>query len=183
MALSHDDQAIYDLASETFAPMLRALSSILDKGAAHARKQNLAPTALPAERLAPDMYTLAKQVQLACSNARECVEQLTGHPPKWFDENETTFDELKTHIATTIDYLAAIPKSSFDGAAKKEISIPLPDGDLAIVMNGTQFVRDWGIAHFYFHVVTAYDILRHNGVDIGKRDYLARVATYIRKRA
>ena len=173
---------LYELASETFTPMLRSLSDILDKGAAHARAKKLAPTALPAERLAPDMYTLAKQVQLACSNARECIEQLTGHPPKWFDENETTIDELKVHIAATIDYLATVPKSAFDGAETKEIAIPLPDGDLAIVMNGTQFLRDWGIPHFYFHVVTAYDILRHNGVDIGKRDYLARVASYIRKR-
>jgi len=172
---------LYELASETFAPMLRALSGILDKGAAHAHAKKLAPTALPAERLAPDMYTLAKQVQLACSNARECVEQLTGHPPKWFDENETTIDELKAHIAATIDYLAAVPKSAFDGAERKEIAIPLPDGEHAIVMTGTQFLRDWGIPHFYFHVVTAYDILRHNGVEIGKRDYLARVASYIRK--
>jgi len=174
--------SLYELANETFTPMLRALSGILDKGAAHARAKKLAPTALPAERLAPDMYTLAKQVQLACSNARECVERLTGHPPKWFAENETTIDELKTHIAATIDYLASIPKRAFDAAEEKEIAIPLPDGDLAIVMNGTQFLRDWGIPHFYFHVVTAYDILRHNGVDIGKRDYLARVASYIRKR-
>jgi hypothetical protein len=174
--------SLYDLASETFTPMLRALSAILDKGAAHARATNLAPAALPAARLAPDMYTLAKQVQLACSNARECVEQLTGHPPKWFDEDETTFDQLKVHIEATIDYLATIPSSAYTGAEKKEIAIPLPDGDLAIVMNGTQFLRDWGIPHFYFHVVTAYDILRHNGVDIGKRDYLARVAPYIRKR-
>jgi uncharacterized protein len=177
MALS-----LYDLASETFAPMLRALSDILDKGAAHARAHGLAPTALPAARLAPDMYTLAKQVQLACSNARECVEQLTARAPKRFDENETTFDELKAHIAATIDYLASIPKSAFDGVEKHEIAIPLPEGGLAIVMNGTQFLRDWGIPHFYFHVVTAYDILRHNGVDLGKRDYLARVGSYIRRR-
>jgi uncharacterized protein len=174
--------SLYELANETFAPMLRSLSGILDKGAAHARANGLAPTALPAERLAPDMYTLAKQVQLACSNARECVEQLTDHPPKWFDENETTFDELKAHIDTTIDYLAAIPKRAFAGADKKAIAIPLPEDGMAIVMNGAQFLRDWGIPHFYFHVVTAYDILRHNGVEIGKRDYLARVGSYIQRR-
>jgi hypothetical protein len=174
--------SLYELANETFPPMLRALSDILDKGAAHARAQKLAPTALPAARLAPDMYTLAKQVQLACSNARECVEQVTGREHKWFDENETTLDELKVHVAATIDYLASIPKSAFDGVEKKEIAIPLPEEGLAIVMNGTQFVRDWGIPHFYFHVVTAYGILRHNGVDIGKRDYLARAGAYIRRR-
>lgn len=177
MALS-----LYELASETFAPMLRSLSGILDKGAAHSAAKRLAPTALSAARLAPDMYPLAKQVQLACSNARECVEQLTDHPPQWFDENETTLDELKAHIAATIDYLATVPERAFDGAETKEIAIALPNSDLAIVMNGTQFLRDWGIAHFYFHVVTAYDILRHNGVEIGKQDYLARVGSYIRKR-
>ena len=177
MALS-----LYELASETFTPMLRSLSDLLDKGAAHAAAQQRAPTALPAERLAPDMYPLAKQVQLACSNARECVERLTGHPPQWFDENQTTIDELKAHIAATIAYLATVPETAFDGIETKEIAIPLPDGDHAIVMNGTQFLRDWGIPHFYFHVVTAYDILRHNGVEIGKRDYLARVGSYIRKR-
>jgi hypothetical protein len=174
--------SLYELASETFAPMLRALADILDKGAAHAREKKLPATALPTARLAPDMYTLAQQVQLACSNARECVEQLTGHAPKWFDENETTIDELKAHIDATIDYLASIPKRAYDGADRKEIAIPLPDDGMAIVMNGVQFLRDWGIPHFYFHVVTAYDILRHNGVEIGKRDYLARVGSYIQRR-
>ena len=174
--------ALYDLASETFTPMLRSLSAILDKGAAFSVARQLAPTALPAERLAPDMYPLAKQVQLACSNARECVEQLTGHPPQWLHENETTIDELKAHIAATIDYLATVPKRAFDGADTKVITIPLPNSDLAIVMNGTQFLLDWGIPHFYFHVVTSYDILRHNGVEIGKQDYLARVGPYLRKR-
>jgi hypothetical protein len=173
--------SMYTMAIDTLVPMLRSLSEILDKGAAHARAKKLDPNALVNARLAPDMYSLDKQVQLACDQAKNSTARLIGQEPPSFEDNEQTLDQLKTRIATTIDYLQNARASAFEGAEDREIRIPLPN-DLQLEMTGLQFLRDWTLPHFYFHVVTAYDILRHSGVDIGKRDYLSYVGDAIHPR-
>ncbi len=173
--------SLYGMAIKTFEPMLRSLSSILDKGAEHASAKRLDPAALVNARLAPDMYTLAQQVQLACDHARDSAARLTGHEPTRGEHNERSLDELKALIAKTIDYLQKARADEFEGAENRKITIPIPD-NMEVEMNGAQFLRDWALPHFYFHVVTAYDILRHNGVEIGKRDYMSHVGSYIRQR-
>lgn len=172
--------SVYTITTETFVPMLRVLSNILDKGAAYAIANGLDSAVLVNGRLAPDMYPLATQVQLACDHARNSTAQLTGQNAPGFENQEQTLDELKGRIAKTIEYVQNAPASAFEGAEDREIRIPVPGNAAVIEMNGFQFLKDWAIPHFYFHVVTAYDILRHNGVDIGKLDFLSHVGAYIR---
>ncbi len=175
--------SLYTMAVETFVPMLRSLSNILDKGAEHASAKKLDSGVLVKARLAPDMFTLAQQVQGACHHAMDSTARLIGQEPPRFEDNEQTLDELKARIASTIDYLQKAPAGGFEGAENRDITIPVPANNIVFEMNGVQFLRDWALPHFYFHVVTAYDILRHNGVDIGKRDYLSHVGSYIRQRS
>ena len=173
--------SIYGFATKTFVPMLQSLSNILDKGAEHARAKNSDPASLVNARLAPDMYTLAQQVRLACNHAKDATARVTGKEPPQFDDSEQTLAELKARIAKTIAYVESVRAAAFEGAEDRKITIPIPE-NMEFEMNGLQFLRDWALPHFYFHVVTAYDILRHNGVDIGKRDYLSHVAGYIHQR-
>ena len=175
--------SIYGFATKTFVPMLQSLSNILDKGAEHARANKSDSAALVNARLAPDMYTLAQQVQLACNQAKDATAHLTGKDAPQFEDNEQTLEELKARIAKTIAYVESVRAGSFEGAEDRKITIPIPENNLEFEMNGLQFLRDWALPHFYFHVVTAYDILRHKGVDIGKRDYMSHVAAYIRQRS
>jgi hypothetical protein len=171
--------SMYTMTIDTFVPMLRSMSEILDKGAEHARAKKLDPSTLVDARLAPDMYSLDKQVQLACDQAKNSTARLMGLEPPPFEDNEKTLDQLKARIAATIDYLKKARAAAFEGAEDREIRIALPN-DLQLEMTAVQFLRDWSLPHFYFHVVTAYDILRHSGVDIGKRDYLSHVGAAIR---
>jgi hypothetical protein len=172
--------SMHAISIETFVPMLRSLSNILDKGAQHAAAKKLDPAALVNGRLAPDMYPLVKQVQLACDHAKDSTARLMGKEPPRFEDNEQTIEQLKARIAKTIDYLQSAPAAAFEGAEDRDIKLSLPNG-LSFEAKGFQYLRDWALAHFYFHVVTAYDILRHNGVDIGKRDYMGHVGAYIRQ--
>jgi uncharacterized protein len=172
--------SVYSIAIGTFVPMLQSLSQILDKGAQHAISKSLAPDALPNAKLAPDMYSLIKQVQLACDHAKDSTARLTGHEAPAFENKEQSLDDLKTRIAWTIDFLQGEASAAFVGAEDRAITIPIPD-NMAFEMTGLQYLLDWALPHFYFHVVTAYDILRNNGVEIGKRDYLSHVGKYIRQ--
>jgi uncharacterized protein len=173
---------MYTMAIETFVPMLRSLSGVLDKGAEHARAAKSNSATLVEARLAPDMYTLAQQVQLACHNALDSIARLMGQAPPKIENELKTIDHLKARIASTIDYLVQLPQRAFEGAEDREIRIPIPELSAEFEMNGLQLLRDWVLPHFYFHVVTAYDILRHKGVGIGKRDYLSHVGRYMRQK-
>ena len=172
--------SVYTIAIETFVPMLRSLSQVLDKGAQHASAKKFDSAVLVNARLAPDMFPLVKQVQIACDQAKNSTARLMGQEPPPFEDNEQTLDELKARIARTIDYLQSARATAFEGADDRDIKLPLPN-NLVLEMKGVQFLRDWALPHFYFHVVTAFDILRHNGVDIGKRDYLSHVGGAIRQ--
>ncbi len=173
---------MHEMAMGTFAPMLRTLSTLLDKGAEHAREKRLDATELPESKLAPDMFPLTKQVQIACDFAKNAAARLSGREPPRFEDNEKTLDELKARIARTLSYLEGTEAGSFAGAETREIVVQIP-GDLVLEMTGAQYLRDWALPHFYFHVVTAYDILRNKGVSIGKLDYLAHAGYAIRKRS
>ena len=168
--------SMYTMAVDSFAPMLESLSALIDKGAAHAAEHQLD---LASARLAPDMFTLAQQVQLSCYHATDGVARLTGKPATAPPPAPTTLAEMKQLIAHTVEALNRSSPSDFDGAEERDCSIQSRLGGV-LGMNGLQFLRAWSLPHFYFHVVTAYDILRHNGVAIGKLDYLSQVGKFMR---
>ncbi|HEY2529494.1 MAG TPA: DUF1993 domain-containing protein [Xanthobacteraceae bacterium] len=181
-AKSTHANVIHAIAMGTFTPMLRVLANLFDKATEHARVAQRDPDALADARLAPDMFPLVRQVQIGCDHAKTCAALLAGQTAPRFEDTEKTLAELKERIARTTAYLDAFSASAFEGAAEREIRHALLNG-LSLEMTGLQYLRDWALPHFYFHVVTAYDILRHNGVDIGKRDYLSYVGYAIRQAA
>ena len=172
---------VQTMAIDTFAPMLRSLAKIFDKAIQQAQAKSIDGAVLADARLAPDMFPLIKQVQIACDTAKNGTARLMGREAPKFEDNEQTLDDLKARIERTIDYLEKADRGALAGAEDREITIPLPN-DLVLEMNGLQYLRDWALPHFYFHVVTAYDILRHNGIDIGKSDYLNHAGSAVRKR-
>jgi uncharacterized protein len=172
----------YTLAIETFAPVLTTLSALLDKGAAHTRANGGDLEALMGARLAADMYPLSVQVMLACHHAKDATARLTGATPPKIGNEQLRFDELKILIEKTVSYLKSMSANAFDGAEGRKIEMTL-QGNRTFESNGIELLRDWSIPHFYFHVVTAYDILRNNGVEIGKRDYMKHVGRYVHQRA
>ncbi|GLR67829.1 hypothetical protein GCM10010909_25100 [Acidocella aquatica] len=170
--------SMYGMSVGSFVPVLESLSGILGKGAAHGRENSLD---LANARLAPDMFTLKQQVQIACEHARSCVLRLTGQAVPAFGFTEAGMEDLQAGIAAAIAFLKGVDAAAFEGAETRAITIELP-GDLVIAMDGVQLLQAWALPNFYFHVVTAYDILRHNGVSIGKKDYLSQIAPLIRPR-
>jgi hypothetical protein len=170
------------LARGTFAPMLRNLAAILDKAEAQARAAGKVPDAYVDARLAPDMFTLAQQVQFVCFGAVTGLARLTGQPASTPGEPDKTFAELKARVARTVAALDALPEADFDGAADRDVVQPLL-GTRVLEMKGLPYLRDWLMPHFYFHLVTAYDILRNQGVDLGKRDYVGHLGAHIRDAA
>ena len=172
---------IYAMAVKTYVPMLRSPAHVLDQGAAHARAKKSNAADLVNARLAPDMYTLAKQVQLACDQATDSTARLSGQDAPQFENDEKTLEDLKTRIDKTLKFVESVRPDAFDGAEDRKITIPIPENNIEFEMNGLQYLRDWALPHFYFHVVTAYGILRHNGVNIGKIDYMNQVGKYIRQ--
>jgi uncharacterized protein len=173
--------SMHRLAVDTFVPMLSDLSRLLDKGAEFAETKHFDPENLVSARLAPDMYALGRQVQLACDNAKGAVARVIGKEAPRHEDNEKTIADLKGRIAKTIDYLKSLTSAEFESSEEQNVRLDLP-GDLVLEMSGFNYLKDWGFPHFYFHVVTAYNILRHNGIDIGKRDYMGHVGAYIRPR-
>ena len=169
------------LALGTFVPMLRALSHCLDKGGERAAAAGPGPQGLLAARLAPDMFDLTSQVQFACIHATDALAQLTGLPPTPHPAGEKSVEDLKALIARTVGVLEAAPAEAFAEAEARDIRIPL-DEQMEFRFTGERFLRDWALPHFYFHLVTAYDILRTQGVDVGKRDYLSQIGDAIRPR-
>ncbi len=163
---------MYSMSVETFVPRLRALAQILDKAARHASAKKFDPSVLVNARLAPDMYPLVKQVQIACDFAKNSTARLAGQDPPRFEDNEQTLEELKARIAKTLDYLQSVRAGALEGSEDRDVKVPLPNG-ASLDFKGLAFLKDSALPNFYFHLVTAYDILRHNGVEIGKRDFLS----------
>ncbi len=172
---------LYSQSIEVFVPLLRTLAGLLEKGADHARGRDMDPAALAGARLAPDMFPLTTQVQLACHHARDATARLTGKTPPKIDNRDLTLDELTSLVESTVSGLEKADAAMFEGADDVVIDMPLP-GSLVFHSDGMHFLRDWSIPNFYFHVVTAYDILRHCGVEIGKRDFMGHIGPYLKQR-
>jgi uncharacterized protein len=166
MALS-----MYTASVPVFQHMLRNLSHILDKGEANAQARKFDPSVLASFRLAPDMLPFIKQVQIACDAAKLAVSRIGGVEAPKFEDSETTFPELKARIQKTLDFLATVPADKLDGTEDRDITFPV-GRDNTRTMKAQAYLTTWALPNFFFHVTTAYAILRHNGVDLGKPDYL-----------
>jgi hypothetical protein len=153
------------------ANTLKNLSAILDKAQAHAEARKIDPVVLTNSRLYPDMLPMKRQVQIACDSAKGAVARLAGAEPPKHEDVEETFAELKARIAKTLDFIQTFKPAQIDGSEDKTIHLKL--GQREVDFKGMQYLLGHALPNFYFHVVTAYDILRHDGVEIGKRDYLA----------
>ncbi len=162
--------SMHALSVEVFTHALGNLSLILEKAAANAVQRNFDAGVLLAARLAPDMLPLARQIQIASDIAKNSVARLAGQEPPRFEDSETTIEQLRARLARTIDFLKSVPASALEGAEVRDIKVPVRERTLEF--KGLEFLQRWAIPNVFFHVVTAYDILRHNGVDLGKRDFL-----------
>ena len=155
---------------ELFSSVLGNLSWILEKGASNAAQRKIEPSVLLGARLAPDMLPLTRQVQIACDVAKNSLARLAGQEPPRFEDNESSFEELRARIARTLDVLKSIPASALEGSETRDIKVPA--GERSFEFKGLEFLQRFAIPNVFFHVTTAYDILRHNGVDLGKGDFL-----------
>lgn len=155
-----------------FRHMLTNLSHFLDKAAAYAEAKKFDPANLLTYRLAPDMLPLTKQVQIACDSAKLGAARIAGVDWPKHEDSETTLAELKTRIQKTLDFLATIPAEKLDGTEDKELQIPV-GREQTRTMKAQDYLRFHALPNLFFHVTTAYAILRHNGVDLGKKDFLA----------
>jgi hypothetical protein len=151
--------------------MLHNLSHILDKGLAHAQARKIDPQVFATDRLAPDMLPFTRQVQIACDAAKNGVARLSGVEAPRFEDNETSFEDLKARIAKTLAWLETVPADKLDGSEGKDITFPV-GREATRTMKGEAYLKHWMLPNLFFHVTTAYAILRHNGVDLGKADYL-----------
>lgn len=154
-----------------FKTTLGNLSHILDKAQASIEARKLQPEALTQFRLAPDMLPFTRQILIACDAAKNGVARISGVEAPKFDDTETTLADLKVRIQKTLDWLATVPAGKLDGTEDKPITFPVGK-DKTRTMNGEDYMKHWMLPNFFFHVTMAYAILRHNGVDLGKADYL-----------
>jgi hypothetical protein len=153
---------------------LNTLSALLDKAEAYAEAKGVDPTVLLNARLFPNMFALTRQVQSACDAAKNGGARLAGIDPPSYEDNEKTIAELKARIARTVAFVKSLDTKNIDESADREITFPLGPS-IKGHMRGVDYLNHFVLPNFYFHVTTAYDILRHCGVEIGKRDFLGAI--------
>jgi len=158
-----------------FVRMLANVNTWLDKAEAHAAAKKFDTSVYLSMRLAPDMLPFTKQIQIACDTVKFCVARLAGVDSPKFDDNETTLAELRERISATIAYVKSVPAAQIDGSEEKDITLPRRDGP--IIMKGEAYLKHFVLPNFFFHLTTAYALLRHNGVEVGKMDYLGAPKT------
>jgi hypothetical protein len=163
--------SFYEASVPAFLQILGSLAGILTKAEAHCTAKNIAPEVLLGSRLYPDMLPLSKQIQLACDFASKGCARLAHSEVPSTPDIEKTFEELKARLAKTSDYLKAFKPTQFEGADAKDVTFPAGP-DRSVTLKGQQFLNVFAFPNFYFHAATAHGILRHNGVEIGKRDFL-----------
>jgi uncharacterized protein len=162
--------SMYALSHDVFKKALAQLLHVIEKGVANAKARNFDPNIFVGQRLAPDMLPFSKQIQLTSDFAKNSMARLAGIDAPKFEDNETTVDELVARVKKTLEYIDTVPAAAFEGSEDRDIKIPLRDRTLE--MKGLPFLQNWALPNFFFHHVTAYNVLRHNGVDVGKRDFL-----------
>jgi hypothetical protein len=163
--------SFHDATVPAFLQILGSLESLLGKAEAHCKAKNIQPEVLLSARLYPDMFPLTRQIQTASDFAAKTCARLTGSEVPSVPDTEKTFEELRQRIAKTVDYVKAFKPAQFEGAEAKDITFPSGPGKTT-TLKGQQYLSNFALPNFYFHAVTAHGILRHNGVEIGKRDFL-----------
>jgi len=163
---------LYDASIPQLTKMLANLERWLDAGAAHAQKRSFDPELLLGFRLAPDQYPLVRQVQSACDAAKFAAARLADKEAPKHPDTEKTLAELKARVRTASEYLASFTRTDLDGADERVVSLPMFEGKKITAAN---YFFELALPNFYFHATTAYAILRHNGVELGKRDYLGHL--------
>lgn len=163
---------IYEITAQQFTKMLKNLDSLLLKAEKHAEAKKFDMSVLLGFRLAPDQFPLTRQIQIACDTAKMAVARLAGKEFPIHEDKETTVAQLHARIADVIKFLGTFSEKDFAGAAERKITTPRWEGKY---MFGHEFATQHAIPNLYFHVATAYSILRHNGVDVGKKDYLGEM--------
>jgi hypothetical protein len=162
--------SMYAVTAPVFARMLRNLSAILAKAEQQAKSKGYDPAVLLNSRLAPDMFPLTRQVQIATDHAKGAVARLAGHTPEAIEDTETTFAELQARIAKVVAIVEGYKPEQIDGSESREVSVKIPTAELKF--SGLDYVNQWAMPNFYFHAATAYAILRANGIALGKQDFL-----------
>ena len=162
--------SMYQASIPVLERVLGNLSAMLDKAAAHAEAKKIDPAVFITARLAPDMFALARQVQIATDAAKGCAARLAGIEIPSYADTEATFPELKARIAKTVAFLKSVGQTQVDGSEERTITLKIRGKDTSLT--GQAYLLTFALPNFYFHVTTAYDILRHNGVELGKMDYL-----------
>ena len=165
--------SLYDAAVPVYRQMLGSLDAMLERAGANAAARGFDASVLLQSRLAPDMFPLSRQVQIACDNAKGAVARIAGVEPPRHADTEQTIDELRARIATVLAYVEGFGRESLDGQEAREVTLALRDRTLKF--NAQDYLLHWALPNFYFHVTTAYALLRHNGVELGKRDFLGRL--------
>ena len=162
--------SMYSSSIPVFLHYLKNLSALLKKGAEYAAEKKVDEKVLTGARLYPDMFPLSRQVQIACDVAKGCGARLAGVEVPKYEDNEVTFGELQARIEKTANFLNTLNASQIDGSEQKQIKLQAGPRELEFV--GDFFLRNWALPNVFFHITTTYNILRHNGVPVGKMDYL-----------
>lgn len=162
--------SMYRASVPVFLQMLPALSAVLDKAAAHAAAKKIDPQVFVDSRLYPDMFPLSRQVQIATDFAKGACARLAGVEPPKYADTERTLDDLKARIARTVDFIKEFKPAQIDGSEERDISLVL--GGQPQKFKGENYLTGLVLPNFFFHVTTAYAILRHNGVELGKQDFI-----------
>jgi len=164
--------SMYQASAPVYTQTLTALSNILKKAAAYAEAKKIDPSVLINARIAPDMYPLSRQVQIATDHAKGSLARLAGVEPPSFPDTESTFDELQARITKTLDYVKTFKPAQIDGSEEKDVVLTF--GTQKFPFKGLDYLTKFALPNFYFHTSMSYAILRHNGVDIGKRDFMGQ---------
>jgi uncharacterized protein len=163
--------SLYDASVPTFIQALQATAGILRKAEAWAAERKIDPSVLIEARLAPNMFPLKRQIQIATDNAKGAAARLAQVTPPRYEDTETSFEELQARIAKTVEFIQGLDKAAFDGAEERPIAIQLGPNKREWP-TGAAYLFNFAAANFFFHISAAYMILRHNGLEIGKPDYI-----------
>lgn len=164
---------MYQASVPIMLQMLASISAVLDKAAQHCEARKIDPSVVVNYRLAPDMHPLSRQIQIMTDQAKGAVARLAGIEAPAFADTETTLDELKARIAKTVAFVKSATPKQIDGSEDREVTLKI--GPTEMKLKGSQYFFHFFLPNFYFHATTAYDILRHAGVEIGKRDFIGSI--------
>jgi len=162
--------SMHAVSAPVFARMLNNMSSILTTAEKQAKAKGYEPAVLLNARLAPDMFALTRQIQIATDHAKGCVARLAGAQVEAIEDTETTFADLQARIKKVLAIVESYKPEQFEGSETREITIKIPNSELKF--SGIDYVNHWAMPNFYFHATMAYAILRHNGIELGKKDFL-----------